>query len=79
MPLAERNTAIRAMVESLSARLQQSGGSVNEWLRLVHAYSVLNEPQKARAALADARKNLASDASAKAALDALARELGLGG
>jgi cytochrome c-type biogenesis protein CcmH len=63
----------------LSARLQQSGGSLDEWQRLVRAYSVLNQPDKARAALADARKNLASDMRANAALDDLAHELGLEG
>jgi hypothetical protein len=45
----------------------------------VRAYSVLKEPEKARAALADARKNLSSDAGANAELDGLARELGLEG
>jgi cytochrome c-type biogenesis protein CcmH len=79
LPQAERTAAIRSMVEGLSVRLQQNGGSVDEWLRLVRAYSVLSDPDKARAALAAARENLASDASAKAALDSLARELGLEG
>jgi cytochrome c-type biogenesis protein CcmH len=77
LPPAERAAAIRSMVEGLSARLQQSGGNLEDWLRLVRAYSVLNEPDKARAALADARKNLASDAAANPALERLARELGL--
>jgi cytochrome c-type biogenesis protein CcmH len=79
LPPAERAAAIRSMVEGLSARLQQSGGSLDEWKRLVRAYSVLNEAEKARAALADARKNLASDAAAITQLDRLARELGLEG
>jgi cytochrome c-type biogenesis protein CcmH len=79
LPGAERVAAIRSMVEGLSARLQQSGGSLDEWQRLVRAYSVLNEPGKARAALIDARKNLSSDASANAELDRLAHELGLEG
>jgi cytochrome c-type biogenesis protein CcmH len=79
LPPAERAAAIRSMVEGLSARLQQNGGSLDEWLRLVRAYSVLNEPEKARAALGDARKNLASDATAITQLDRLARELGLAG
>jgi cytochrome c-type biogenesis protein CcmH len=67
------------MVEGLSTRLHQSGGSLDEWLRLVRAYSVLNEPEKARAALADARKNFSGEASGKAELDRLARELGIDG
>jgi cytochrome c-type biogenesis protein CcmH len=79
LPEAARAAAIRSMVEGLSARLQQSGGSLDEWQRLVRAYSVLNQPDKARAALADARKNLANDMRANAALDDLAHELGLEG
>jgi cytochrome c-type biogenesis protein CcmH len=79
LPPAERAAAIRSMVEGLSARLQQNGGSLDEWLRLVRAYSVLNEAEKARAALSDARKHLASDATAITQLDRLARELGLEG
>jgi cytochrome c-type biogenesis protein CcmH len=77
LPPAERAAAIRSMVEGLSGRLQQSGGSLEEWVQLVRAYSVLNEPEKARAAVAEARKNLAIDAAANAALNRLARELGL--
>ena len=79
LPASERAAAIRSMVEGLSARLQRSGGSIEEWKRLVRAYSVLNEPDRARAALADARKNLSGDAGANAELDHLARELGLEG
>jgi cytochrome c-type biogenesis protein CcmH len=79
LPPSERGAAIRSMVEGLSTRLHQSGGSLDEWLRLVRAYSVLNEPEKARAALADARKNFSSDAGSKAELDRLARELGIDG
>jgi cytochrome c-type biogenesis protein CcmH len=79
LPPAERAAAIRSMVEGLSARLQQNGGRLDEWLRLVRAYSVLNEAEKARAALSDARKNLAGDATAITQLDRLARELGLEG
>lgn len=79
LPPAERAAAIRSMVEGLSARLQQSGGSLDEWQRLVRAYSVLNEPEKARAALVDARKNLSGDPGANAELDRLAHQLGLKG
>ena len=79
MPPAERETMIRGMVEGLAARLAANGGSLEEWSRLVRAYTVLREPEKARAALDDARKALGANASAMAALEALANELGLGG
>jgi cytochrome c-type biogenesis protein CcmH len=79
LPPAERAAAIRSMVEGLSARLQQNGGSLDEWTRLVRAYMVLNEREKARATLADARQKMGSDAAATTQLDRLARELGLDG
>ena len=69
---------IRGMVSGLAQRLAEKGGSGEEWARLVRAYTVLQEPDKAKTALADARKALASDATALANLDALAHELGLG-
>lgn len=69
---------IRGMVEGLAQRLAESGGSAEEWARLVRAYSVLQDTEKAKAALADARKAFAKDAPTLAEFDALARELGLG-
>ena len=79
MPPAERETMIRGMVEGLAARLAANGGSLEEWSRLVRAYTVLHEPEKARLALGEARKALGANAPAMATLEALANELGLGG
>ena len=70
---------IRSMVERLATRLAQSGGDASQWQRLIRAYAVMHEADKAREALAAARKALAGDQSAGPGLDALARELGLGG
>ncbi len=70
---------IRGMVERLATRLAQSGGDAEQWGRLIRSYSVLREPDKARDALAAARKALAGDAAAGAGLDALAQELGIEG
>jgi len=69
---------IEGMVSRLADRLAANGGSVDEWSRLIRAYTVLHQADKAKAALADARKALAPDANAVASLDALARDLGLG-
>ena len=77
MAPAERETAIRGMVDALAARLAANGGNLEEWSRLVRAYTVLREPEQARTALDEARKALG--VGGMAALDALARELGLGG
>ncbi|MBV8592962.1 MAG: c-type cytochrome biogenesis protein CcmI [Caulobacteraceae bacterium] len=77
IPAAQR-PMIEGMVSRLANRLASGGGSVDEWARLIRAYAVLHEADKAKAALADARKALAPDANAVASLDALARDLGLG-
>ena len=69
---------IEGMVNQLASRLASNGGSVDEWARLIRAYAVLHEADKAKAALADARKALAPDPNAVASLDALAHALGLG-
>ena len=76
---AEQSSAIQGMVDNLAARLAQNGQDVEGWLRLVRAYSVLHEEDKAKSALSDARRNLAGDPAAAARIEALARELGLEG
>jgi cytochrome c-type biogenesis protein CcmH len=77
MSPAARQAAIHTMVDRLAARLAQNGQDVDGWLRLVRAYKVMNETDKAHAALATARHDLSGDAAALARIDALARELGL--
>jgi cytochrome c-type biogenesis protein CcmH len=79
LPEAERSSAIRGMVEGLATRLEQNGQDLEGWLRLIRAYTVLHEGDKARLALIDARRNLVGDPSAIARIDALAHELGLEG
>jgi cytochrome c-type biogenesis protein CcmH len=79
LPEGQRMSAIRAMVERLAARLAQNGQDLEGWLRLIRSYAVLNEPGKARAAMLDAKRNLADDKDAISRLDALARELGFEG
>lgn len=74
----EQKAMIEGMVNRLAERLAAQGGGLDEWARLIRAYTVLHQDDKARAALADAKKALRPDAGAVASLDALARELGLG-
>ena len=76
LPAAQQDAAIRGMVQRLNDRLSEQGGAIEEWQRLVRAYAVLKQPELAREALARARKAHPSEA---ASLDALAKELGLGG
>jgi cytochrome c-type biogenesis protein CcmH len=76
---AEQSGAIHGMVDKLAARLAQNGQDVEGWLRLVRAYVVLHEADKARSALSDAKRSLAGDTAATTRIDALARELGIEG
>ncbi len=54
---------VNAMVERLAERLKKDGSDVQGWLELVRSYRVLNQNDKMGAAIADARKALASDAA----------------
>jgi cytochrome c-type biogenesis protein CcmH len=76
LPPGQQDAAIRGMVQRLDDRLSAQGGAIEEWLRLVRAYAVLKQPDQARDALMRAR---AAHPSQAALLDALAKELGLGG
>ncbi|WP_016921142.1 c-type cytochrome biogenesis protein CcmI, partial [Methylocystis parvus] len=79
MPADERAAMIRGMVEKLAARLESKGDDVEGWLRLIRAYSVLAEPEKAKKAVADARKALVGKETEAARVEALAKELNIGG
>jgi len=74
----DQKAMIEGMVGRLAGRLATNGGSLDEWSRLIRAYAVLHQADKAKAALADARKALAPDSGAVASLNALARDLGIG-
>jgi cytochrome c-type biogenesis protein CcmH len=78
MDEAARREMIQGMVARLAERLKTETQDVEGWLRLVRAYAVLDERDKARAATEAARRAL-GDESARARIDALARDLGLDG
>ena len=75
----QRQAMIQGMVERLSERLHRDGGDVEGWLRLVRSYMVLGQPDKARAAVVDARRALAGDAGKLRRLDDQLKGLGLEG
>ncbi|MBN8532647.1 MAG: c-type cytochrome biogenesis protein CcmI [Rhizobiales bacterium] len=77
LPPEQRARAIEGMVEGLAERLRSKGGSFDEWQRLVQARMVLEQGDKAREALDEARRALAGNAAALAGLDRLAERLGL--
>ena len=75
----QRQAMIQGMIERLSERLHRDGADVEGWLRLVRSYMVLGQPDKARAAVVDARRALAGDAIKLRRLDDLLKGLGLEG
>jgi cytochrome c-type biogenesis protein CcmH len=75
----QRQAMIQGMVERLSERLHRDGADVEGWLRLVRSYVVLGQPDKARAAVVDARRALAGDAIKLRRLDDFLKGLGLEG
>ena len=78
MSAADRNEMIRGMVDRLAARLKDNGDDVEGWLRLVRAYIVLGERDKAQAALREAR-SATKDAARLQFLNDGIKDLGLGG
>lgn len=77
LPDAERQQAIKGMVDGLAERLAAGGGTLPEWSRLIRARAVLGDRAAAVQAVKTARERLAQDAAALAAIDALADELAL--
>ena len=65
----------RAMVDMLAARLKADPNDALGWVRLIRAYGVLGETQKAKDALAMARKTFAGNADAQTAFTTAAKAL----
>ena len=72
----ERLLMLRAR---LAERLGRDGSDIEGWLRLVRSYMVLGDTDKARAAVGDARRALASDPGKLRQLDDFVKGLGLDG
>jgi cytochrome c-type biogenesis protein CcmH len=75
----DRNAMIRGMVERLAGRLKQNGDDVEGWLRLVRAYMVLGDRDKAMGALKDARQAVANNAERLRQLNEGLKDIGLDG
>jgi cytochrome c-type biogenesis protein CcmH len=76
---ADRGTMIRAMVDRLATRLKQNGDDVEGWLRLVRAYMVMGDRDKAVSAVTDARQAVANNAERLRQLNEGLKNLGLDG
>jgi cytochrome c-type biogenesis protein CcmH len=75
----DRGAMIRGMVDRLATRLKQNGDDVEGWLRLVRAYMVMGDRDKAKGASADARQAVANDAERLRALNEGLKNLGVDG
>jgi cytochrome c-type biogenesis protein CcmH len=76
---AQRAAMIRGMVQRLADRLHGDGNDVEGWLRLVRAYVVLGDRDKAKDAAADAKRALQSHPDEVKQIDGLVKDLGLEG
>ena len=79
MSEGDRGAMIRGMVDRLATRLKQNGDDVEGWLRLVRAYMVMGDRDKAKSALTDARQAVANDAERLRQLNEGLKNLGLDG
>jgi cytochrome c-type biogenesis protein CcmH len=79
LPPEQRAAMVRGMVEGLAERLKRDGSDVEGWLRLVRAYMVMGEKDKALAAASDARRALAGDPEKLRRVNDLVKGLGLEG
>ena len=79
MAPAERSGMIEGMVARLAQKMAENGSDVEGWLRLIRAYSVLGERDKALAAAANARNALAGNSDNLRRIGELTKELGLEG
>jgi len=79
MSADNQKAMIRGMVSGLAQRLQSEGGSVEEWNRLIRAYTVLGEKQEAEEALGAAQTAFADSPDDLSRINNAASQLGLSG
>jgi cytochrome c-type biogenesis protein CcmH len=75
----QRVEMIRGMVQRLADRLHTDGNDPDGWLRLVRAYAVLGDRDKAKDAATDARRALAARPEEVKRIDDLVKDLGIKG
>lgn len=78
-PAIHQGGTIQDMVDRLAQRLKQSGSDPEGWLMLVRSYASLGERDKATAAVADARRALATDPSGLKQFNAALANINIGG
>ncbi|MDB5601608.1 MAG: cytochrome c-type biosis protein CcmI [Xanthobacteraceae bacterium] len=79
MSETDRNEMIRGMVARLADRLRTEPADLEGWLRLLRAYMVLGQREKAMEAADDARRAFAAEPDKLRRIDELVKGLGLAG
>lgn len=79
MTPGDRAAMVQGMVDRLAMRLKQDGSDVEGWLRLVRAYMVMGDRDKARTALADARQAVGGSPDRLRQLNEALKNFGLDG
>lgn len=77
MSAGDRQAMIEGMVSNLAERLDEQGGSAEEWIRLMRAYMVLKRQDDAKAAAEKALAAYRDDAGAQARIKDAANGLGI--
>ncbi|MBD9622403.1 c-type cytochrome biogenesis protein CcmI [Ensifer sp. ENS06] len=77
MSAGDRQEMIRDMVGSLESRLKENPDNLEGWARLIRSHVVLDQRDKALAALREGLKTFPADGDGGKQLLALARELGI--
>lgn len=75
----DRNEMVRGMVARLADRLKQNADDLDGWQRLLRAYIVLGERDKALAAAGEAKRAFASDPDKLKRIQDTIKEMGLEG
>ena len=75
----QRRDMVRGMVARLATRLHDDGADVEGWVRLVRAYVVLGDRDKAKGTAADAKRALGDRPDEIKRIDDLVKGLGLEG
>jgi cytochrome c-type biogenesis protein CcmH len=73
-----RTQMIAGMVSALEQRLAGDGRDAEGWQKLIRSYVVMGNQDKARVALRNAQKALTGDKDGLAAVNAAAKDLGIG-
>jgi cytochrome c-type biogenesis protein CcmH len=77
MPESDQKTMIKGMVERLATKLADNPNDLDGWIRLMRSYQVMNEPAKAKEAVAKAISIFANDSVNSGKIKAAASELGI--